>query len=64
MKRTIPVLPTAKEAARRDQQAMIRQAADTHDMPSDSWVRRVSELEVRIFGLDAMETAGKPASQS
>jgi len=61
MKRGASTLQSAIDAARQAQRELIEAAANVGEAPSDNWVRRVSDLEARIFGLDAMEAVEKPA---
>lgn len=47
------------DAARREQRVLINQASAVQDTPSDGWLRRIANLEARIFALEAMEAAQK-----
>jgi hypothetical protein len=63
MKHTTSALRAAIFAARLQQRTLINEAAAVREMPPESWIRRISQLEARIFGLDAMEAAGKPTAR-
>jgi len=55
---------TAIETARREQLALIEEAAATDETPPSSWVERVCQLETRIFSLDLVDQASRPKSRA
>lgn len=54
----------AIDTARLEQRALIEDAAAMGELPSNSWVERVAELESRIFSLDLVDQDSKPRSRS
>ena len=64
MKQPKPAARAAIDAARLEQRALIEDAAAMGELPSSSWVERMSELEARIFSLDLVDQASKPRSRS